>query len=190
MAADVAPTYGSTLSHGCDGGGGASLLHLAFCSCSLQWLPDGLQAPLDVPASLADFRARRRASFCRSVCSLRLPLPPPRTPRGGPDHLPSMAHSFQTMGLVLREMRQRSRTAPPDVVSGNYGRGRCFRTGVWIIPSLDLNGSRPALEDRKKQQPTQAIWLASELWHARLGLHSPEHIEHLTLQCGRPSHRE
>ena len=42
------------------------------------------------------------------------------------------------MGLVLREMRQRSRTAPPDVVSGNYGRGRCFRRGVWITVSRTL----------------------------------------------------
>ena len=93
------------------------LLHFAFCCCSLLWLPDDLPGLLDVPASFADFRANFRFSICRSVCSLRLPLPPPRTPRGGPDHLPSMAHSFQTMGLVLREMRQRSRTAP----------GRSFR---------------------------------------------------------------
>ena len=96
-------------------------------SCALLWLLAGLPGLLVVPASLANFVASCRFSFCRSVCSLRLPLPPPRA---GPHHLPSLNESFAMEG----KWRQRSGTTPPDVVSGKCSQGRCFRTGLWVLP--------------------------------------------------------
>ena len=132
------------------------LLHLAFCSCSLLWLPDGLPVFFDVPASLADFRARRRARFRasprRSSCALRLPLLcPMRDPRNGPDSLPSM-NQFMTMAgnavvAVVAVAPALEDSAPgsifrktlPGALSWNEGLGS--RVSMQNA-NLDLYGSR------------------------------------------------